>query len=231
MGDKQYRNVRFPVFRMRAKGDMVRKGFPPYQGPADAQTRFKTDNPASLLFTKASLASDSKQGEFFEMYGEGKLIEKLDELREEFAMPDKIAFKYQDRALHRPAPYSLIDFFYGHTDHDHLIKLPSFLTSSYDWKDFYALQGISIIFVTIENEKSVWYDSYVWRCKQQNFENINGLPKDFPDTECTLHIDKFLDMNENEYEKLCNYIDEPPLDEDEWKSWIRIFRKHIGVDK
>ena len=97
-------------------------------------------------------------------------------------------------------------------------------------------KGIPTIFVTLE-EEGVWYKifndrthlarklrmehaGHVWDEK-----DTHGVPDDFPSTEFTLKIDKFLEGDLKEYERLLEYVEETPIEN--WKEIVSQYKSHI----
>jgi hypothetical protein len=146
--------------------------------------------------------------ELLKAYNDETMVSALDDLVKELHMPPKIAFNNWWSLTHWYNVYEKRNIDSGH------MTLP--------------YEGISTIYISMENEKSVWYGIYDKRNKDSGqVDRVAQFPKESLPS-FVLNVDKFLDMDENEYEKLCNYIDEPPLDD--WKSWIMQYRKHLGVD-
>ena len=106
------------------------------------------------------------------------------------------------------------------------------------------LKKISRINVTLE-EEGIWYKIFEERFHMTRKQRMSGKPlnkrgepwdenveihevqKEFPSSELTFRIDKFLNYDETEYDKLLNYIDSPKLPI--WDKRITEFRTHLGV--
>lgn len=107
------------------------------------------------------------------------------------------------------------------------------------------LEDISRINVTME-EQGIWYKIFKERffmtrkerMKHRPLTNKSGIPwdedieihevqKEFPSSELTFRIDKFLNYDETEYDKLLDYIDSPKIPY--WDRRITEFRTHLGV--
>jgi hypothetical protein len=204
-------SIQFPFFSQRQSGDLVREGFPTFQGKtSDNPTIILIDEYYQMRLLPPGIKNPVKK-KLHDSYYNETMVEKLDDLREELGMPDKIAFKNWWSLGTQPKP---------DTNNGHM-SLP------YD--------GISMIYVAIEDEGSIWYDEYSKRLLIQNerwFEKAIQnehyvIERDFPSDTLTLNVDKFYNMERSEYDKLLNFIEEPPLEE--WEEFILKYRTHLGV--
>ena len=195
----------FPYFNQKYNGNLVREGFPSFQEKtSDNPTIILIDTYYQMRLLGPGVRNPAKK-ELHDIYYNETMAEKLDDLREELGMPDKIAFKN----LWSLSSHKMPDVSNGH------MSLP--------------YEGISMIYITIEDLDSVWFDVYDKRCVL-NEEDGYITPKiltDFPSSELTLNVDKFLNMETQEYKKLLSYIDEPPLED--WEEYILKYRTHLDV--
>jgi hypothetical protein len=106
------------------------------------------------------------------------------------------------------------------------------------------IKKISRINVTLE-EEGIWYKIFKERFHMTRKHRMSGKPlnkrgepwdvnvevheveKKFPLSELTFRIDKFLNYDETEYDKLLDYIDSPKIPY--WDRRITEFRTHLGV--
>ena len=197
---------KFPHFNIKYNGNLVREGFPSFHEK-------KSANPTILLidyFYQMRLLPPGEKNpakrKLHDAYYDETMVEKLDDLREELGMPDKIAFKN----LWIMSSRQMSDVSNGH------MTLP--------------YEGISMIYITIEDLNSVWYNIYDKRCSLNENDGYvtPEVLTDFPTSALTLNVDKFLNMDRHEYRKLLSYIDEPPLEN--WEEYILPFRTHLGVN-
>ena len=189
----------YPCFSIRPEGSLGRDGFPSFQGKS-------SDNATIVLIDQYTQNRKVGFGEknpirkkLNDIYEQGILGEKLDELCKELGMDYKIAFKNL-WVISSMSDQDLLGHF----------SLPH--------EDF------STVFITID-ESSVWYDIVCERNKLQDWEGMDVV-KNFPSSECTLQVDRLLDKKKDEYDNLLSFIKEPPLEN--WKELISIYGSHIN---